>query len=231
MMLTTGSSPRTLRQNNTTAPAGRSTDQKHDKKVIANTPPHSVQPEDACEDESIYTLPGPINTACQNSRTDSVTYYNCPPLRDSQPFPQGSGNETTLLVTGASNTSKKPVPAPKPKRGKTSTGIRHVYSVLLTSVISCIILIITEKHDDSASSADDYSSTYSYSSTGDSGFSDSLAFRKDPPAPNLCQQPHPKDVTDPDSTYASLIKTQVKSADYYKSLNRENIPGTKLGIV
>lgn len=80
------------------------------------------------------------------------------------------------------------------------------------------------------SPADDYSSTYSCSSTGDSGFSDSRAFRKDPPATNLCQQAktsQPEQVADPDSMYASLIKSQVNSADYYESLKRENIPGIK----
>ena len=99
--------------------------------------------------------------------------------------------------------------------------------------IICITLIVTEKPDDSTSSTNDYLSTYSCSSTGDSGFSDSRAFRKDHPAMKLCQQANisqPEDVTDPDSTYASLIKAKVNSADYYKSLKRENIPGTKLGI-
>ena len=97
-------------------------------------------------------------------------------------------------------------------------------------VYICITLIITEKPDDSTSSTDDYLSTYSCSSTGDSGFSDSWAFRKDSPATKLCQQAkisQPEHVTDPDSMYASLIKCQVNSTDYYMSLKRENIPGTK----
>ena len=103
---------------------------------------------------------------------------------------------------------------------------------VMVSVFPLHFLIVTEKRDD-GTSTDDYSSSYSCSSTGDSGFSDSLAFRKAPPAPNMCQQPitsQPEHVllTDPDSTYASLMKSQVNSADYYKSLKRENIPGNKI---
>ena len=89
------------------------------------------------------------------------------------------------------------------------------------------IIITAEKLDDSASSRDDYTTTYSCS-TGDSGFSDSEAFRKDPP-PTLCQQApsQPEHATDSDTPYAAIIKGQVQAAGYYKSLTRENIPGTK----
>ena len=113
----------------TSASASQNTDQTHiNESSTANTPPLTIQPEDGCDDEGIYTLPGPILAACQNSRTDSVTYYNLSPLSVSQvPLPQGSGNGSSgLLVTGASNTGRRPVPAPKPKREKPSTGISNV---------------------------------------------------------------------------------------------------------
>ena len=129
--LTTGSSPQTLQQNSTRAPSGQTIDQTHHEKITTNTPRQSVQPEDDYDDEGIYTLPGQIIAACQNSRTDSVTYYNCLPLSVSQPLPQGMGSESSsLLVTGANNAGRRPVPAPKPKREKTLTGIRNVYPML-----------------------------------------------------------------------------------------------------
>ena len=64
--------------------------------------------------------------------------------------------------------------------------------------------------------------------TGDSGFSDSRAFLKDPP-PNLFKPAVAQSKFAPDScsesAYAQLNIAGMRTADYYKSLKRENIEG------
>ena len=144
---------------------------------------------------------------------------------------------TTLLVTGSNKV--KPVPSLKPSKGKSHTGkcssvyaVEHTVYWLWVSHSYTLLYIhehtVADKGDDDASLTDDYSNTYSY--TGDSGFSDSRAFMKDPP-PNLCKQApatQSEDTPDSDSAYAQLNMAGVHTADYYKSLKRDNIQGTKL---
>ena len=91
--------------------------------VNTHSPPHRVGSD---SDEDIYTLPGPTGTTCTSPppKMEDVTYYNFP-VRDQQPHTvpgseklQVSG--TTLLVTGSNRV--KPVPPPKPIKGKPHTG-------------------------------------------------------------------------------------------------------------
>ena len=80
----------------------------------------------------------------------------------------------------------------------------------------------TERTADDLSSTDEYCSTYS--STGDSGFSDSRAFLRElPPQQRSAQIEH---VLDSGASYTPLITAGMHGAKYYKSLNQENrIPG------
>ena len=85
------------------------------------------------------------------------------------------------------------------------------------------------------SSAEDYScSTCSY--TGDSGFSDSLAFLKESPGPPEHAQHQREEGSDTTLNssvlHASLTATDVHTAaGYYKSLNQESpIPGSHFSL-
>ena len=105
----------------------------------------------------------------------------------------------------------------------------HSYtdSFLLLTCIIGTARYTAEKATD-ASPTDDYScSTYSY--TGDSGFSDSRAFlqKKSPPSsPQHTSAGTERDIVlDSGASYASLIPSDVRNNEYYKSLNRECIPG------
>ena len=89
--------------------------------------------------------------------------------------------------------------------------------------IIATVMRYSEKTMD-ASPADDFSSsTYSY--TGDSGFSDSRAFLQKESPPSSPQHTSAECVLDSGASYASLISSDVRNNEYYKSLNRECIPG------
>ena len=86
---------------------------------------YPTQPVDACDDEDIYTLPGPPVATSSASRISDGVYYNiATSSRDSPPTSPGSNkqaSQSTFLVTGTSKvvkplTSKKPAPPPKPSR-------------------------------------------------------------------------------------------------------------------
>ena len=80
--------------------------------------------------------------------------------------------------------------------------------------------------DVSPTDESDYScSTYSY--TGDSGFSDSREFlqKQSPPSSPQHTSAQIERILDSDASYTSLITADVRNAEYYKTLNRECIPG------
>lgn len=94
-----------------------------------------------------------------------------------------------------------------------------VYNGHALKICKCTI---ADKSDDDPSVTDDYSSTFSCTGSGDSGFSDSRAFLKVSPL-SLSHQ-EPKCASDSASAYVPLNKPEVHS-NYYKLLNRDNIPG------
>ena len=83
---------------------------------------------------------------------------------------------------------------------------------------------MVERATNDVSSTDDYScSTCSY--TGDSGFSDSREFLKQLPSAHY-QREQGSDIGS-SALYTSLITADVHTESvYYKSLNRESIPGS-----
>ena len=102
----------------------------------------------------------------------------------------------------------------------TPTRIHNAFLIILHNTVR----YTTGKAADDVPPTDDYScSTYSY--TGDSGFSDSRVFLKEsPPSSPQHISAQIEHVLGSDASYAPLIKADVRST-YYKSLNRENIPG------
>ena len=104
----------------------------------------------------------------------------------------------------------------------------HPQAHINNLIMQCPTLGLVERLNESTPLSQDYSDTLT--STGDSGFSDSREFRKDP-LPVMTQKVPAQHelLTDPDSEYAALIKSDVQPPGYYKSTTkRENIPGTKL---
>ena len=103
--------------------------------------------------------------------------------------------------------------------------LHSIHQPFLICTVQChntVVHTCTAANDDDASTVDDYSHT------GDSGFSDSRMFLKEPPPTSHQQVPAQTDhehMLDLDTSYTSLLTTDMHTAEYYKSLNRERIPG------
>ena len=125
-----GSSPRALRQNATshvTAKHPLSSPQSstvQNKATVSTLTTRPVQAIDTCEDEDIYTLPGPPMSKALTAKNE-VEYYNIPPSKNQPPCTNRAENQLTAagatsLVTGSSSksvkatSSKKPAITPKP---------------------------------------------------------------------------------------------------------------------
>ena len=117
-----GSSPRALRQNATSHVTAKHPSLSPQPSTVQTSTTRPVQAVDTCEDEDIYTLPGPPMSKPLTAKSE-VEYYNIPSSKNQPPCTNRAENQSTgatSLVTGSSSktvkatSTKKPAITPKP---------------------------------------------------------------------------------------------------------------------